>query len=147
MFCFSIYCLCFIGKIQCIEGVAIGAVCYKLPYRVGPGVNFTQADAICRYRGGELAEIPTEQVYNTVYEYIKQSSYYTINGKSINNAIIHIWLGSSYNVSKYCILSFLFFKIEILPRFFGIQKFIKTTIYQTTVALTIFLLFLKRGQL
>ena len=138
---FSIYCLCFTGKIRCIDGVAIDDVCYKLPYRVGLGVNFTQADAICRYRGGDLAEIPTEQVYNTVYEYIKQSSYYTINGDSINHARINIWLGSFYNVSNYCILSFLFFKIEILPRFFSIQKFIKTTVYQTTIDLIIFLLF------
>ena len=109
LFSFSIYCSCFIGKIQCIDGVAIGAVCYKLPYRVGPGVNFTQAEAVCRYRGGELAEIPTKQVYDTVYEYIEQSSYYTINGDSVNNVVIHVWLGSSYNVSTVIILSFFAF--------------------------------------
>ena len=107
MFCFSIYCLCFTGKLQCVDGVAIDDVCYKLPYRAGPGVNFTQSNAICRFHGGELAEIPTRQVYNTVYKYIQSSWYYRISEELNNFVVINVWLGSSYNVSNHKVFRFL----------------------------------------
>ena len=58
-----------------MDGVIVGNICYKLPYRVGPTVDYYTADSLCNFHGGWLAEIPTEQVYNAVYDYVKKNWY------------------------------------------------------------------------
>ena len=40
-----------------MDGVVVGNICYKLPYRVGPSVNYDTAASLCTFHGGLLAEI------------------------------------------------------------------------------------------
>ena len=84
-------------KLHCVDGVVVGNTCYKLPYRVGVGVNYDQARSLCNFHGGALAEIPTEEVFNALYKYVKAKWYIDINYP--NSTWIHCWLGSSYDVS------------------------------------------------
>ena len=84
------------GKLQCMNGVVVGNICYKLPYRVGPSVDYNTAASLCTFHGGLLAEIPTEQVYNAVYDYVKKNWYTWTDNESSN--IVRVWLGSSYQV-------------------------------------------------
>ena len=85
-------------KLRCIDGVVVGNTCYKLPYRVGVSVNYERARSLCTFQGGALAEIPTEEVFNAVYNYVKANWYIDLNHQT--SAFIHIWLGSSYDVSN-----------------------------------------------
>ena len=74
----------------------MGNICYKLPYRVGPSVNYYTAASMCTFHGGLLAEIPTEEVYNAVYDYMKKSWYTWTTDITPNE--IRVWLGSTYEV-------------------------------------------------
>ena len=83
-------------KRRCVDGVVVGNTCYKLPYRVGVGVNYDQARSLCDFHGGILAEIPTEEVFNSLHNYVKENWYIELNHQ--NNTNIDCWLGSSYDV-------------------------------------------------
>ena len=78
-----------------MDGVVVGNICYKLPYRVGPSVNYETAESLCTFHGGLLAEIRTQQEYNAVYDYVKKN-WYTCTDE--NAHVVRIWLGSSYQV-------------------------------------------------
>ena len=60
-------------------------------------MNYERARSLCAFHGGGLAEIPTEEVYNAVYDYVKTNWYFTLNQETSNH--VQIWLGSSYDVS------------------------------------------------
>ena len=79
-----------------MDGVVVGNICYKLPYRVGLSVDYHTADSLCNFHGGLLAEIPTEQVYNAVYDYVKKNWYTWTENKRIK--LVRVWLGSRYEV-------------------------------------------------
>ena len=68
-------------------------------YTVGAGVNFTQANASCAFNGGDLAEIPNEQTYEAVYNYIKFNWHRAIKDLS-GFSLVSAWLSYSYNVSN-----------------------------------------------
>ena len=85
-------------KLRCVNGVVVGNTCYKLPYRVGVSVNYERARSLCTFHDGALAEIFTEEVFNAVYKYVKANWYIELNHHSAT--FIHIWLGSSYDVSN-----------------------------------------------
>ena len=87
----------FAGKLQCIDGVLVGNTCYKLARRVGTGMVYEAARNLCAFNGMTLAEIPSEEVYNAVYNYVKSNWYLTTN--AVNRNFVRIWLGSSYRVS------------------------------------------------
>ena len=76
-------------------GVVVGNICYKLPYRVGPAVNYNTAESLCTFRGELLAEIRTEEEYNAVFDYVKKNWYTWTDD---NSQVVRIWLGSSYQV-------------------------------------------------
>ena len=80
-----------------MDGVVVGNVCYKMLYKVGSGVNFEKASSLCSFHGATLAEIPTQQVYEAILNYMKKSWFYEI-GES--RFFINGWLGSSYSVSS-----------------------------------------------
>ena len=42
-------------------------------------MNYERATSLCGFHGGELAEIPTEEVYVAVYDYVKANWYFTLN--------------------------------------------------------------------
>ena len=84
------------GKLQCMDGVVVGNICYKLPYRVDRSVNYDTAASLCTFHGGWLAEIPTEQVYNAVYDYVKKNWYTWTENKRAK--LVPVWLGSRYEV-------------------------------------------------
>ena len=86
-------------KLQCIDGVIIGNTCYKLIYRVGNSVTYERASSLCAFHGYGLAEIPTEEVYNAVYSYVKANWYILLDSQA--STFIHIWLGSRYDVSSF----------------------------------------------
>ena len=60
-------------------------------------MNYERARSLCAFHGGGLAEIPTEEVYDPVYDYVKTNWYFILNQKTAN--YVQIWLGSSYDVS------------------------------------------------
>ena len=60
-------------------------------------MNYERARSLCAFHGGGLAEIPTEEVYDAVYDYVKTNWYFTLNQETAN--FVQIWLGSSYDVS------------------------------------------------
>ena len=99
------------GKLQCMNGVVVGNICYKLPYRVGPSVNYETAASLCTYHGGLLAEIRTQQEYNAIYDYVK-NNWYTWTDENVD--VVRIWLGSSYQV---CFNSWLCKRYTILIAF------------------------------
>ena len=85
----------------CVDGVEVDRTCYRLPYRAGPRITYDQASVICRFHGGVLAEIPTEEVYQAVFRYVKRSWYYESNFNQVQ-----VWMGAEYNVSlltEFCI--------------------------------------------
>ena len=84
------------GKLQCMDGVVVGNICYKLVYGVGPSVDYNTAASLCNFQGGLLAEVPTEQVYNAVYDYVKNNWYTLIEKESFS--YVRAWLGSTYQV-------------------------------------------------
>ena len=88
---------CITGKLRCIDGVVVGDICYKMLYKVGSGVNFEEASSLCSFHGTTLAEIPTQQVYEAILNYMKKSWFYVIGQNVI---AIRVWLGSSYSVSS-----------------------------------------------
>ena len=76
-------------------------------YTVGAGVNFTQANASCAFHGGDLAEIPNEQVYEAVYNYIKFNWQRAIDELPTSSYIpFGTGLSYSYNVSNEMISNF-----------------------------------------
>ena len=60
-------------------------------------MNYERARSLCAFHGGGLAEIPSEEVYDAVYDYVKTNWYFTLNGES--GTVVYIWLGSSHDVS------------------------------------------------
>ena len=54
------------GKLQCMDGVVMESICYKLSYHVRPSVNYDTAAFLCNFYGGLLTEIRTPHVYNEV---------------------------------------------------------------------------------
>ena len=74
----------------------MGNICYKLPYRVGPSVDYNTAASLCTFHGGLLAEIRTQQEYNVVYDYVKNNWYTWTENES--SRIVRVWLGSTYEV-------------------------------------------------
>ena len=60
-------------------------------------MNYESARSLCAFHGGGLAEIPTEEVYDAVYDYVKTNWYFTLNQETRN--YVDIWLGSSHDVS------------------------------------------------
>ena len=87
----------FTGKLQCMDGVVVGNICYKMLYKVGSGVNFEEANSLCSFHGATLAEIPTQQVYEAILNYMKKSWFFEIGQSYI---YISGWLGSLYSVSS-----------------------------------------------
>ena len=103
-------------KLRCFDGVVVGSTCYKLIYRVGVGVNHEKARRLCTFHGGALAEIPTEEVYNAVFDYVKTNWYIDLNHQE--SSFVRVWLGSSYDVStllRFCkIVNLLILQINLL---------------------------------
>ena len=81
-----------------MDGVVVGNICYKMLYKVGPGINFDDANSLCSFRRATLPEIPTQRVYEAILNYIKNSWFYEIGGNNYN--FVNAWLDYSYNVSK-----------------------------------------------
>ena len=73
----------------CVDGVFVDNTCYRLPYRTGPRINYQQASDLCQFHGGVLAEIPSEDVYDAVFRYVKRSWYYQPNFHDVQ-----IWMGA-----------------------------------------------------
>ena len=86
-------------KLRCIDGVVVGNTCYKLLYRVGVSVNYERAKSLCTFHGGALLEIPTEEVFKAVFDYVKANWYIELTHP--HSAYIHCWLGSNYDVSSF----------------------------------------------
>ena len=56
-----------------MDGVVVGNICYKMLYKVGSGVYFGDANFLCSFHKTALAELPTQQVYNAIFSYLRNS--------------------------------------------------------------------------
>ena len=84
----------------------VESTCYRLPYRSGPDLRFQEASDLCLFHGGVLAEIPTKDAYNAIFNYVKES-WYLERDKNY----MYIWLNSIYDqVSFDC--SHIFLKVQ-----------------------------------
>nr|XP_002128443.1 pulmonary surfactant-associated protein A1-like isoform X2 [Ciona intestinalis] len=59
-------------QIACWDGLVHNGYCYRLLFRSGSGVNFATALHLCRYHGGTLAEVDSEQTYRAFFAYVKR---------------------------------------------------------------------------
>ncbi|XP_078489210.1 uncharacterized protein LOC144746150 [Ciona intestinalis] len=73
-------------QIACWDGLVHNGYCYRLLFRSGSGVNFATALELCRYHGGTLAEVDSEQTYRAFFAYVKRiwTNYQTY---------VQVWLG------------------------------------------------------
>ncbi|XP_078489213.1 uncharacterized protein LOC144746151 [Ciona intestinalis] len=73
-------------QIACWDGLVHNGYCYRLLFRSGSGINFANAQALCRYHGGTLAEVDSEQTYRAFFAYVKRiwTNYQTY---------VQVWLG------------------------------------------------------
>ena len=58
---------------------------------------YERASSLCAFHGYALAEIPTEEVYDAVYSYVKANWYILLDSQT--SEYIDIWLDSRYDVS------------------------------------------------
>ena len=77
---------------SCNDGKVVRSTCYKLPYRSGPYLSFQAASDLCVFHGGVLAEIPTEDAYDVIFNYVKKSWYL-----ETNRNMVQVWLNSIYD--------------------------------------------------
>ena len=87
---------------RCLDGVAVGGKCYRLLYRVGVKVTFLQAQNLCTFHGGLVAEIPNEEVYQAVFKYIRRT--WSVDLDAQNRNFVQVFLNSGYEVIR-CLLS------------------------------------------
>jgi len=79
--------------------VAVGGKCYRLLYRVGVKVTFLQAQNLCSFHGGLVAEIPSGEVYQAVFRYIRRTWSVDLDAKNRN--FVQVFLNSPYEVNQY----------------------------------------------
>ena len=135
-----------------MDGVVVGNICYKMLYKVGSGVNFDDANSLCSFHGATLAEIPTQQVYDAIFNYLRNSWFYEIADDEADYNFVNVWLNYSYNVSKsyigfveqayyklgkrcnYCLKSHLFFFCSNFINHFNYLSF-NTVVFNLGVAI------------
>ena len=81
---------------KCLDGVVAEEKCYRLLYSVGVQVSFLQAQNLCVFHGGVMAEIPSETVYNAVFRYIRRTWNVDLDAKTRN--FVQVFLNSPYEV-------------------------------------------------
>ncbi|XP_076814005.1 uncharacterized protein LOC143460400 [Clavelina lepadiformis] len=59
-------------QLKCSGGVIVERTCYKLPRRVGVKLSYDEAERMCIFHGGVLAQLPTGESYNAVVTYTKR---------------------------------------------------------------------------
>lgn len=87
----SVHILFSIDHEVCEGGVIVDRNCFRLPYRKGPKMNKLRSRDFCQFHGGVLAELPTQEVYQAVFDYVKRSWYLEMNMHQV-----HVWLDSVY---------------------------------------------------
>ncbi|CAK8689464.1 unnamed protein product [Clavelina lepadiformis] len=80
-------------QLKCSGGVIVERTCYKLPRRVGVKLSYDEAERMCIFHGGVLAQLPTGESYNAVVTYTKRMfSIDSIDNKERD--FVQIWLNS-----------------------------------------------------
>jgi len=80
-------------KSAACKGVVYEDTCIRLLKTVYDPVNYVASSDQCSFHGGRLADIPTDQLFHQVYDYIKQEwNVY----KSHNLIYVHVRLGMKY---------------------------------------------------
>ena len=88
----------------------VGEKCYRLLYRVGVKVTFIQAESLCAFHGGLVAEVPSEAVYTAVFEYVRRT--WSLDLEAKNRNFVQVFLGSTYEVKPYKIKGNLCFLLK-----------------------------------
>ena len=83
---------------KCLDGVVAGGKCYRLLYRVGVKVTFLQAQNLCTFHEGLVAEIPNEEVYEAVFKYIRRT--WSVDLDARNRNFVQVFLSTSYQVKS-----------------------------------------------
>ncbi|CAK8689468.1 unnamed protein product [Clavelina lepadiformis] len=81
-------------QLKCSGGVIVDRICYKLPRRVGVKLSYDEAERMCIFHGGVLAQLPTEESYNAVVTYTKRMFSIDIDNKERD--FMRIWLSSTF---------------------------------------------------
>ncbi|CAK8689463.1 unnamed protein product [Clavelina lepadiformis] len=81
-------------KLTCFDGVVIDDKCYRLLYRVGARINYVDASNLCAFHGGSLAEVDSEEAYNSIYAYVRNTWSLDVDNKVRN--FVQVWMGSTY---------------------------------------------------
>ncbi|XP_076813838.1 uncharacterized protein LOC143460275 [Clavelina lepadiformis] len=78
--------------LECFDGIIVGETCYRLLYRAGKRTGYSEAESLCSFHGGQLAEIPDGGTYSILFDYIKKA--WMIDLDNPERTYVQCWLGS-----------------------------------------------------
>ncbi|XP_078494829.1 uncharacterized protein LOC144749700 [Ciona intestinalis] len=75
------------------SGLIYHGRCIKLIYTAGYGTRKPEAESICHFYGGQLIDIESKEMYDLVYNYVKNAWNSKVDA---NLDFVDVWLASTY---------------------------------------------------